>query len=139
MATSTVRPYLSRNDLYTLSWACYPVVCILFVAFHLKLATNSVADGVEDAKQALTASCNAAQKAATVAVSLPRYLAKGTLARLFPYWVDLCKQIGNGQLLVGLGNSDVLHVLHVPPPEHMHVVVVVVVVVRVHAFMRSCV
>lgn len=77
MATSNVRPYLSRNDLYTLSWVCYPVVCILFVAFHLKLATNSVADGVEDAKRALAASCNAAQKAATVAVSLPRYLAQG--------------------------------------------------------------
>jgi len=77
MATSGVRPYLTRNDLYTLSWACYPVVCILFVAFHLKLATNSVGDGVEDAKRALATSCNAAQKAATVAVSLPRYLAQG--------------------------------------------------------------
>lgn len=77
MATSSVRPYLTRNDLYTLSWVCYPVVCILFVAFHLKLATNSVADGVDDAKRALAASCNAAQKAATVAVSLPRYLAQG--------------------------------------------------------------
>jgi hypothetical protein len=77
MATSSVRPDLTRNDLYSLSWACYPVVCILFVAFHLKLATNSVADGVDDAKRALGASCNAAQKAATVAASLPRYLAQG--------------------------------------------------------------
>ena len=77
MATSSVRPYLTRNDLYTLSWVCYPVICILFVAFHLKLATNSVADGVDDAKRALATSCNAAQKAATVAVSLPRYLAQG--------------------------------------------------------------
>ena len=79
MATSAsaIRPYLTRNDLYTLSWACYPVLIILFVAFHLKLATNSVADGVEDAKRALATSCNAAQKAATVAASLPRYLAQG--------------------------------------------------------------
>src|SRR5258706_890098 len=112
MATSSVRPYLTRNDLYTLSWACYPVVCILFVAFHLKLATNSVVDGVEDAKRALTASCNAAQKAATVAVSLPRYLAKGTftLARRFPYWVELCnnKQWTTNwqEAIVGLGDND---------------------------------
>ena len=82
--TSNIRQYLSRNDLYTLSWACYPVVCILFVAFHLKLATNSVGDGVEDAKRALAASCNAAQKAATVAASLPRYLAQGVLCCPLP-------------------------------------------------------
>ena len=48
------------------------------MAFSLWIAARSATAGVTDAKDALMAACNATEKAATVAASLPRYLAQST-------------------------------------------------------------
>jgi hypothetical protein len=71
-------PYLSVWDLISLGWLYYPIISLVFVAFSLWIAAQSAQDGVEDAKKALMAACASTEKAATVAASLPRWLAQTT-------------------------------------------------------------
>lgn len=72
------KPYLTVWDVISLGWLYYPIISLVFVAFSLWIAARSAHAGVEDAKQALIAACGATEKAATVAASLPRYLAQTT-------------------------------------------------------------
>ena len=51
---------------------------LLFIAFRLQISSDSAQDAVANAKSNLLTSCKAAEKAATVAASLPRYMAIGT-------------------------------------------------------------
>lgn len=74
----TLKPYLTLPYLLSLTWLAYPIISLLFIAFRLALSSQSAEDGVADAKSQLLASCAAAEKAATVAASLPRYMAIGT-------------------------------------------------------------
>jgi hypothetical protein len=54
----------------------YPVISLIFVAFRLQLSLASAENGLDNVKHGLLASCSAAEKSATAAASLPRYLAQ---------------------------------------------------------------
>jgi hypothetical protein len=75
---STLKPYLTLPYILSLTWLAYPIISLLFVAFRLSISSASAEGSVADAKENLLASCQAAEKAATVAASLPRYMAIAT-------------------------------------------------------------
>lgn len=62
----------------SLSWLAYPILSLLFVAFRLQLSLASAQDAIVNAKDDLLTSCQAAERAATAAASLPRFMAIGT-------------------------------------------------------------
>ena len=72
----TYTPYLQLPHLLSLAWVTYPVISLIFVVFRLQLSLASAENGLENVKKDLLASCTAAEKAATAAASLPRYLAE---------------------------------------------------------------
>ncbi|KAG5652872.1 hypothetical protein H0H81_003302 [Sphagnurus paluster] len=72
---STLTPYLQLPHRLSLTWLAYPILSLLFVAFRLQLSLSSAQDSVASAKSNLLASCQAAERAATAASSMPRYLA----------------------------------------------------------------
>lgn len=71
-------PYLTLPYLMSLTWLAYPVLSLLFIAFRLSLSSDGAQVAVSDAKEKLLSSCTAAEGAASVAGSLPRFLAQGT-------------------------------------------------------------
>ncbi|EJT97254.1 hypothetical protein DACRYDRAFT_84813 [Dacryopinax primogenitus] len=71
-------PYLRLVDHYSLTWLATPVVSLIFVVIKLVLSSYDVQDAVTAMKADVLASCQAAESAATVAASLPRYMAQGT-------------------------------------------------------------
>lgn len=73
--SSTLTPYLQLPHLLSLTWLAYPILSLIFVAFRLQLSLASAEDAISSAKDNLLASCKAAEKAATSAASMPRYLA----------------------------------------------------------------
>ncbi|KAH7108343.1 hypothetical protein BKA62DRAFT_740102 [Auriculariales sp. MPI-PUGE-AT-0066] len=75
-------PYLTLPQLFSLTWLAYPVLSLLFVAFRLHISSAQADDAVADAKGNLLTACRAAEKAATSAASLPRFLAQGTNAQI---------------------------------------------------------
>ncbi|KAL5524036.1 hypothetical protein ACEPAG_8209 [Sanghuangporus baumii] len=77
-SSTTLTPYLTLPYILSLTWLAYPMSSLLFVAFRLAISSGSAQDSVADAKATLLASCAAAEKAATTAASLPRYMAVGT-------------------------------------------------------------
>ena len=54
------------------------ILSLLFVAFRLQISSDSAQDSISSAKDALIASCRAAETAATSTASMPRYLALAT-------------------------------------------------------------
>ena len=56
----------------------YPVISLIIVAFRLRLSLASAENGLDSVKNDLLASCTAAEKAATAAASLPRYMAESS-------------------------------------------------------------
>ena len=80
--STTLTPYLQLPHLLSLTWLAYPILSLLFVAFRLKLSSDSAQSSVDSAKENLLASCLAAEKAATSAASMPRYMAVATNARI---------------------------------------------------------
>ncbi|KAF5380251.1 hypothetical protein D9757_008198 [Collybiopsis confluens] len=76
--STTLKPYLELPHLLSLTWLAYPILSLLFIAFRLQLSLDSAQDSVTSAKADLLASCQAAQKAATAAASMPRYMAIAT-------------------------------------------------------------
>lgn len=79
---TTLTPYLQLSHLLSLTWLAYPILSLLFVAFRLQLSSASAQDSVESARNDLLSACSAAEHAATVAASLPRYLASATNTRI---------------------------------------------------------
>lgn len=77
-SSATLKPYLQLPHLLSLTWLAYPILSLLFVVFRLQLSTASAQSGIASAKSDLLSSCTAAQKAATSAASMPRYLAVAT-------------------------------------------------------------
>ncbi|KAJ3839261.1 hypothetical protein F5878DRAFT_582034 [Lentinula raphanica] len=77
-STTTLKPYLELPHLLSLTWLAYPILSLLFIAFRLQISLASAEDDVANAKADLLASCQAAQKAATAAASMPRYMAIAT-------------------------------------------------------------
>ncbi|KZT50857.1 hypothetical protein CALCODRAFT_521734 [Calocera cornea HHB12733] len=71
-------PYLRLADHYSLTWLATPVVSLIFVLIKLVLSSFDVQDAVAEMKADVLSSCQAAERAATVAASLPRYMAEGT-------------------------------------------------------------
>ena len=76
--TTTLTPYLQLPHLLSLTWLAYPILSIVFVAFRLQLSLASAESDIASAKNDLLAGCSAAEKAATAAASLPRYMALAT-------------------------------------------------------------
>jgi hypothetical protein len=81
-STSTLTPYLQLPHLLSLTWLAYPVLSLLFIAFRLLLSISSSQDAIASAKDDLLASCQAAERAATSAASMPRYLAIATNSQI---------------------------------------------------------
>ncbi|PFH53747.1 hypothetical protein AMATHDRAFT_54233 [Amanita thiersii Skay4041] len=79
--TSSPTPYLQLPDLLSLTWLAYPVLSLLFIAFRLQISLASTQDSLANAKSNLIASCAAAERAATSAASMPRYMAIATNAQ----------------------------------------------------------
>ena len=71
-------PFLTFGNRLFLALISYPVIALAFVAFRFYLAALRAHDLIDDSKSYLIASCFAAQRAATVAVSIPRWLALNT-------------------------------------------------------------
>ena len=71
-------PFLTRANRIFLALIAYPVISLAFVAFRFYLASRRAHDLVDDSKALLIASCFSAQRAATVAVSIPRWMALRT-------------------------------------------------------------
>jgi hypothetical protein len=76
--STALKPYLELRHRLSLAWIAFPVISLLFVAFRLQQASASSQAGAENAKEALLASCKAAERAATGTASMPRYLAAAT-------------------------------------------------------------
>ncbi|KAI9062850.1 hypothetical protein FKP32DRAFT_1592821 [Trametes sanguinea] len=75
---TTLRPYLQLPHLLSLTWLAYPILSLIFVVFRLQLSGASAQDAVANAKSQLLTSCKAAERAATGAASMPRYMAAAT-------------------------------------------------------------
>lgn len=80
--TTSLKPYLTLPQLFSLTWLAYPVLSLLFVAFRLQISSADAQNAVADAKGSLLTSCKAAETAAASAASLPRFLAQGTNAQI---------------------------------------------------------
>lgn len=76
--STTLTPYLQLSHLLSLTWLAYPVLSLIFVAFRLQLSLSSAENDIANVKNDLIASCSAAERAATAAASLPRYMALAT-------------------------------------------------------------
>ncbi|KIM31343.1 hypothetical protein M408DRAFT_327585 [Serendipita vermifera MAFF 305830] len=74
---SRLRPYLTTAQLISLAAFASPIISLLFVLFRLQASGDVAKDSVNSAKDSLQASCLAAERAASVGASLPRYLAQG--------------------------------------------------------------
>lgn len=79
---SPIKPYLTLPQLISLAPLASPIISLIFVAFRLNSSSAAAQDSVEDARGALAASCLAAEHAATVGASLPRFFAEGTNAQI---------------------------------------------------------
>ncbi|KAF7356888.1 Plasma membrane fusion protein PRM1 [Mycena venus] len=77
-SSTHLRPYLQLPHLLSLTWLAYPILSLVFVVFRLQLSLASSQDAVAGAKSDLLTSCKAAEKAATAAASMPRYMAIAT-------------------------------------------------------------
>ncbi|KAJ7035621.1 hypothetical protein C8F04DRAFT_1037318 [Mycena alexandri] len=77
-SSTQLRPYLQLPHLISLTWLAYPILSLIFVVFRLQLSLASSQDAVAGAKDDLLTSCKAAEKAATAAASMPRYMAIAT-------------------------------------------------------------
>ncbi|KAG8823180.1 plasma membrane fusion protein prm1, partial [Serendipita sp. 400] len=74
---SRLRPYLTTAQLISLAAFASPIISLLFVLFRLRASSDVAQQSVNEAKSSLQASCLAAERAASVGASLPRYLAQG--------------------------------------------------------------
>ena len=76
--TTTLTPYPTLPHLLSLTWLAAPILSLIFVAFRLQLSLDDAQSALDRAKVDLLASCSAAEKAATTAASMPRYMALAT-------------------------------------------------------------
>ncbi|EGG07065.1 uncharacterized protein MELLADRAFT_85972 [Melampsora larici-populina 98AG31] len=71
-------PYLGLRARISLAWLAYPILIIILILIQLFLTLGSVGDGVLDAKRDLAASCAGFEGAASVAASIPHFMAQQT-------------------------------------------------------------
>lgn len=75
---SRLKPYLTTAQLISLAVLASPVISLIFVLFRLQSSSGAAQNSIEDTKGSVVASCKAAEHAASVGASLPRFLAQGT-------------------------------------------------------------
>ncbi|KAF9264118.1 hypothetical protein L218DRAFT_863771 [Marasmius fiardii PR-910] len=78
ISSAKLKPYLELRHYLSLTWLAYPILSLLFVAFRLQISLGSAQDSIASAKDNLIASCKAAERAATSAASMPRFMALAT-------------------------------------------------------------
>ncbi|KAI0255147.1 hypothetical protein BJV78DRAFT_1279742 [Lactifluus subvellereus] len=79
---SGLTPYLQLPHLLSLTWLAYPILSLIFIAFRLQLSSDSAQNAVANAKGDLLAGCLAAQRAASSAANMPRFMAVATNERI---------------------------------------------------------
>ncbi|KAF8492611.1 hypothetical protein F5888DRAFT_895808 [Russula emetica] len=75
---SGLTPYLQLPHILSLTWLTSPILSLMFIAFRLNLSSESAQTAISNAKGDLLTGCQAAQKAASSAASMPRFMALAT-------------------------------------------------------------
>jgi hypothetical protein len=78
VSNSGLTPYLQLSHILSLTWLAYPILSLIFIAFRLQLSSDSAQTAINNAKDDLLTGCLAAQKAASSAASMPRFMALAT-------------------------------------------------------------
>ena len=76
--SSGLTPYLQLSHILTLTWLAYPILSLIFIAFRLQISSDSAQTAIGNAKGDLLTGCLAAQRAASSAASMPRFMALAT-------------------------------------------------------------
>ncbi|KAH9995661.1 hypothetical protein BJV74DRAFT_976241 [Russula compacta] len=78
VSSSGLTPYLQLPHILSLTWLAYPILSLVFIAFRLQISSDSAQTAINNAKGDLLTGCLAAQKAASSAASMPRFMALAT-------------------------------------------------------------
>jgi hypothetical protein len=78
VSNSGLTPYLQLSHILSLVWLAYPILSLMFIAFRLHLSSASAQRAIDNAKGDFLSGCLAAQRAASSAASLPRFMAVAT-------------------------------------------------------------
>jgi hypothetical protein len=78
VSDSGLTPYLQLSHILSLTWLAYPILSLIFIAFRLNLSSESGQTAINNAKTDLLTGCQAAQRAASSAASMPRFMALAT-------------------------------------------------------------
>lgn len=89
-------PYLRLSHRLSLAPFAYPIIAVAFVALRFYLSLQSARNLIQDAKELVIATCLGAQRAATAAVSFPRWMALETNEQLIHVAVDTLDASRNG-------------------------------------------
>ncbi|POW19275.1 hypothetical protein PSHT_04880 [Puccinia striiformis] len=73
-----LQPYLGIRARTSLAWLAYPILILVLILIQLILTLQSVHDGVGDAKREMASACSGIEGAASVAVSIPHFMAEQT-------------------------------------------------------------
>ncbi|KAF7289502.1 Plasma membrane fusion protein PRM1 [Mycena chlorophos] len=80
--TTSLKPYLELPHILSLTWLFYPILSLIIVIFRLQISLATSQNDVAGAKSDFLSSCQAAERAATAAASMPRYMAEVTNERI---------------------------------------------------------
>ena len=78
VSDSGLTPYLQLSHILSLTWLAYPILSLIFIAFRLNISSESGQTAINNAKADLLTGCQAAQRAASSAASMPRFMALAT-------------------------------------------------------------
>lgn len=78
ISDSGLTPYLQLSHILSLTWLAYPILSLIFIAFRLNISSESAQTAINNAKGDLLTGCQAAQRAASSAASMPRFMALAT-------------------------------------------------------------
>lgn len=92
-------PYLRLSHRLSLAPFAYPIIGVAFVAFRFYLLLRSSSSLVQDAKDFVISTCLSAQRTASTAVSLPRWMAIETNQNLIRVATNLLDGAREGLIL----------------------------------------
>ena len=95
-ANDHLGPYLRLSHRLSLAPFAYPIIAVAFVALRCYLSLKSAKNLIADAKELVIAACLGAQRAATAAVSFPRWMALETNEQLIHVATDTLDASRNG-------------------------------------------
>ena len=78
VSRSGLTPYLQLSHILSLTWLAYPILSLIFIAFRLNISSESAQTAINNAKGDILTGCLAAQRAASSAASMPRFMALAT-------------------------------------------------------------